>query len=80
MAGVSLRGLHLVDDVNVVTEEYSGEVLWDGLCLVPYCLAPHYKSDHPESSRIDQVVEYFIGNKMPFVALRDGEVLIKDAS
>ena len=80
VAGTSLRGLHLVDDANATAEGYSSGTLWDGLRLVPYCLAPHYKSDHPESSRIEQVVQFFTRNEIPFVALQDGEVLIEDAS
>jgi hypothetical protein len=27
--------------------------------------------------RVDAVIDYFIENKIPFVALRDGEVIVK---
>ena len=53
------------------------EIIWDGVGLVDYCFAPHYKSDHPESSLVDKMVEYFVENKMPFKTLRDGEVIIE---
>jgi hypothetical protein len=36
------------------------EADWEGLGLYPYCIARHYKSDHPESTRVDAMVEYFI--------------------
>jgi len=37
---------------------------------------PHYRSDHPDSRGVDAMVEYFLANTLPFVALRDGEVVV----
>jgi dipeptidase E len=45
---------------------------------VQYAIAPHYKSDHPESAAIDKSVEYLIDNHIPFIALRDGETIVVD--
>jgi dipeptidase E len=47
---------------------------------VPFCLAPHYRSDHFESKLIEKSVEYFIENKIPFIALHDGEALLLDTA
>lgn len=74
----TLRGLDLVDDPNDVPDGYNRAVVWDGLGLVHYCIAPHYHSDHPESERMNQAVEYFIENKVLFRALHDGEVIIEE--
>jgi dipeptidase E len=76
VAGPTLRGAHLVDSTDAMAAGYVDTNIWDGLNLVPYCIAPHYKSDHPDSSGVDAMVEYFLANKLPFVALRDGEVMI----
>jgi dipeptidase E len=72
----SLRGIDLVDDPKLVPDGYNSEIIWEGVGLVPYAIAPHYKSDHPESADIDKSVEYMIDNHMPFIALRDGEVIV----
>ena len=74
----TLDGIHLADDPTSNPDGYSGPVLWDGLALYPYCLAPHYRSDHDETKLIDQSVEYFIEKKIPFVALHDGEAVVFD--
>ena len=74
----TLRGIDLVDDPQVVPEGYEREVVWDGLSLVDYCIAPHYRSDMEESPLIEEAVQYFIDNKMLFKALRDGEVIVVD--
>jgi dipeptidase E len=74
----TLKGIHLVDPPEVLPEGYNSGVVWDGLGLVPFSIAPHYRSDHPESPMIETVVTFFIGNRMPFIALRDGEVHIED--
>lgn len=71
-----LHGIELVDDPNLVPEGYDEEIIWECLGILPYCVAPHYKSDHPESADIDKTVEYYIENHVPFVALRDGEAIV----
>lgn len=71
-----LHGTELVDDPDVIPEGYDPEVVWGCLNILPYSIAPHYKSDHPESSDIDKSVQYFIDNHIPFIALRDGEVIV----
>ena len=72
----TLRGIDLVDDPYEVPEGYQEQVIWDGLSLIDYCIAPHYRSGHEESEKIDRAVEYFIDNKILFKALHDGEVII----
>ncbi len=78
IAAPTLRGLELVDDPATLPDGYSGSPLWDGLSLIDYSIAPHYRSDHPESSLVENVVTYFEDNSMPYRALRDGEVIVVD--
>ncbi len=72
----SLDGLHLVDSpaAKPYGEEY--ETIWKGLALIDYLIAPHYKSDHPESADVDKEVEYCQQNDIACKPLRDGEVII----
>lgn len=74
----TLHGLELVDDPNIAPQGYNKEIVWDGLDIVDFSIAPHYKSDHPESENVNKEVEYFIKNKMPFKTLRDGEIIVRD--
>jgi dipeptidase E len=74
----SLRGVELVDDPNVVPEGYNAPIIWDCLGILAYQLLPHYKSDHPESADTDRSLEYLVDNHIPFVALRDGEAIVRD--
>ncbi len=71
-----LHGIELVDNPNDVPEGYDPEIVWDCLGLLPYCVAPHYKSNHPESAAIDKSIEYYIQEHIPFVALHDGEAIV----
>lgn len=71
----TLKGLDIVDDPDV--KAYGDyPTLWEGLNLIPFSIAPHYQSDHPESAGVDQEVEYMIANNIPYKTLRDGEVII----
>jgi len=74
----TLEGIHLADEPEAMPVGYPPEVLWSGLNIVPFCIAPHYRSDHVESALIEKSVEYFIEHKIPFIALRDGEALLLD--
>ena len=75
VAGPTLKGIELVDPIDEWPDDYPNkEVLWEGLGLIDFVIAPHYKSDHPESSKIDDVVDYLEKNNIPFRPLRDGEV------
>lgn len=76
MTAPTLRGTELVDDPNIVPEGYSLDFNWDGLGFIPYNVAVHYQSNHPESRLIEKEVEYFKEKDMPYKTLQDGEVII----
>jgi dipeptidase E len=71
-----LHGLELVDDPNVVPDGYRGEIVWQGMGLVDFSIAPHYRSDHPESAAVEQVVDYFKQHNIPYKTLQDGQVIL----
>lgn len=76
VASPNLRGIDIVDDPNMVPEGYSAAVPWQGMHLIDYSIAPHYRSNHPESEAIERTVEYFEHQNMPYRALRDGQVIV----
>ncbi len=73
-----LRGLDFVDDLGAVRATYDLAPILSGLDLIPYSIAPHYRSAHDESSAIDTVVEFFQREKIPFKTLADGQVIVID--
>jgi dipeptidase E len=78
MLGPSLRGAELVDDPAIVPAGYMREIVWDCLGLIPYKVVPHYRSEHPESEAIEQLIPHLVEEQTPFVALRDGEAIVID--
>ena len=50
---------------------YPDQFVTTGLDLVPFTVAPHFGS-------APAVVDYFIENHVPFIALRDGEAVVID--
>ena len=78
MLSPSLRGIHLADEPEVRPAGYPAEEIWEGLNLIPFYVTPHYRSGHVESAAIERTVAYYIEQKLPFVALRDGEALVAD--
>lgn len=74
----TLKGVDIVDDPAIVPEGYENAVELSGLGFIPYVVAVHYKSEHPESELIDQYITYCEKNSLPYKTLRDGEVMIVD--
>jgi dipeptidase E len=72
----SMRGLEIVDDPEIVPEGYKKDFNWDGLGMLDYNIAVHYKSDHPESADVDKEIEFYEKNNMPYKTLKDGEVIV----
>ncbi len=72
----SLYGVNLVDDPEVIPAGYDPAIIWEGLGVIPYAIAPHYKSDHPEAAATEDLVQYYIDNHMPFKTLHDGEAIV----
>jgi dipeptidase E len=65
----SLRGIEYLDEPL--------EPAWDGAAIIDYYVAVHFRTGAHEP--IQQTVQYYRKNNLPYVALRDGEVLIVDA-
>ena len=72
-----LHGIELVDPPDVVPDGYDKEIIWECLGILPYCVAPHYRSPgHPETEDIEKTVAYYIENHIRFIALHDGEAIV----
>ncbi len=72
----SLNGLDLVDEpINPYNDE---EVLYEGIGILDYVPIPHYKSNHPESKMVENVVEYCKNHGIKYKTLQDGDVLVQE--
>ncbi|MBP7842540.1 Type 1 glutamine amidotransferase-like domain-containing protein [Candidatus Woesebacteria bacterium] len=75
-----LSGLELVDDPEIDPDGYKpGFRITTGLRLIEFSVTPHFRSDHPESQKINSVVDYYLNHAVVFVALTDNDVLILEA-
>jgi len=72
----SLKGLELVDSPNSSPYQELTAPIWQGINLINYAIVPHYRSDHPESKKMEAVVKYYQEKKKPHKTLKDGEVII----
>lgn len=78
VAGPDLEGIHLVDDPEVLPSGYSAEVEAACLKLVPFRIVPHWRSDHPESDRVEHAATYLSNVDLGYRCLRDGQALAVD--
>jgi dipeptidase E len=79
VAGCSLRSLALIDEPTANVPDYpSGELVWDGLGLVPFEIIPHVDSNHPEAASAASAVAWASSHSIAHKALRDGDVIVVD--
>ena len=76
MLGKTLRPHAITDDATDFPYDQIKEQIWEGLGILDFVFEPHYKSDHPESAKTDEEIQYCIANSLPYKTLRDGEVLV----
>ncbi len=75
--GPDLKGLELVDSPDEVTVRYGSAPIYEGMHVLPYAIAPHFRSpEHPETEAIDNLVDYYLDHGVAFRTLKDGEVLV----
>lgn len=74
----TLEGLDIVDDPHNVPKGYKPDIIWRGVGLIDFIFVPHYKSDHPESAKVDETVEYYKNKGMTYKTVRDGEVIVQE--
>jgi dipeptidase E len=72
----NLRGLELVDNANIFPYGQINHTIWEGLNIINYAIVPHYRSNHPESTLVEKVVERYKKENRQFKALHDGEVIL----
>ena len=75
----SLRGLELCDDVDAVRRLYGAEPVWEGLGVLEHAFVPHLDTPgHPETELLAEVARLYDRTGVPYVGLRDGQVLVVD--
>ena len=71
--------LKCLDLVDKPINPYNNEpVIYDGINLIDYVFVPHYKSNHKESEKIDEIVMKLEKNKIKYKTFYDGDVIIED--
>jgi dipeptidase E len=76
VAGPTLRGAEIVDDPWEVPEGYAEPLVWHGLRLTDFTIAPHFRSNHSESAGAEKLVNYLRARRLPYRGLSDGEVVV----
>ena len=78
IAGPTLRGIDIMDNPNLVPDNYDPAIIWDGLGLVPCSIVPHFRSLHPEANLAEQAAQYLADNCLNFKTMKDGDVIIRE--
>lgn len=77
VAGSTLRGVHLMDEPELITPGYDREVIWEGMGLTPFAIVPHFASDHAEAQAADLAAAYMAAGAIPHRTLRDGQAILR---
>lgn len=76
VAAPTLAGIELMYDPDERPAGYAPGPVWDGLGLIDHSIVPHYRSQHPETGAAEAASRHLAARRVPFRALRDGEVIV----
>ena len=74
--GPDLHVYQIVDNAADLPYAEIREVIWEGLGLIDFAFMPHFDSDHPESADIGKEIQNCRDKKIPYRAVRDGEIIV----
>ena len=74
----SLKGVELMDQPELAPKGYKAEIVWEGLGILDFSIAPHFESNVAESRQASDMVAYFEAHGIPYRTIRDGEAIIID--
>ena len=74
----SLKGVELMDQPELAPKGYKAEIIWEGLGIVDFSIAPHFESNVAESRQASDMVAYFESHGISYRTIRDGEAIIID--
>jgi dipeptidase E len=74
----SLRGVAVMDEPELDPYKTNQPPIYDGLGLIDEMIIPHFNSNHKETELASKAVEYCKQNNFSYIAMQDGDVMIKD--
>ncbi|WP_405638043.1 peptidase E [Streptomyces sp. NBC_00056] len=75
VAGPDLQGIDLIDDPTVLPEGYPSTIAPNCLCLVPYRIVPHWRSEHRDAEGAERAAAHLAECGLSHHCLRDGEAV-----
>ncbi len=79
VCGPSLEHFERMDKEKVTPEGYKSEIIWSGLGLTEIRIVPHVDQPQYDQQTVYLRKEVFEKQNLPYVALRDSDVLIIDS-
>lgn len=79
--GPTIRCFEITDDPLIVPAVYGDEPVWTGMGIIDFVVVPHVGSpDHAVSALLTQFAADYGSAGVPYLGLRDGEVLVIDGA
>jgi dipeptidase E len=75
VTGPDLQGIDLIDDPSVLPEGYPSTTAPECLCLVPYRIVPHWRSEHRDAEGAERAAAHLAERRLSHRCLRDGEAV-----
>lgn len=73
-----MSALIIMDDPKVDPYNSGLPPIYNGIGFVEEIIIPHFESEHKETELASKTVEFCQQNRVPYLALRDGEVLLSN--
>ncbi len=73
-----LEAVAIMDEPDLDPYESDLPPIYDGIGFFDEAIIPHYRSNHRETSLAEEAVIFCSNNNLPYIAMQDGDVIIRD--
>lgn len=73
-----MHAVAIMDEPDVNPYDDNLPPIYEGIGFINEAIIPHFESDHKETESASLAVDYCQNNKLPYITLHDGDVIVKD--
>ena len=73
-----MHAVAIMDEPDVNPYDDNLPPIYEGIGFINEAIIPHFESDHKETEAASLAVDYCQNNKLPYITLHDGDVIVKD--
>jgi len=73
-----MSGVAIMDEPDVDPYNSGLAPIYEGIGFIEETIIPHFESNHNETEAASNAVKFCVENKIPYITLKDGDVIVRE--